>query len=120
MPTLAASPARQAAQKYNFSQTNLVPSIFAHGGAGIISTPDSAYDPAYRADLVRDVTMTVREIESALRRYEVPRLSVVGLVFMEEPDDAPPYQNAYEWEPASVRVTDAEESGYVGDGDVWR
>lgn len=120
MPTLTSSPARQAAQDYAISVSNLVPTLLATGGMASMSPVHSAYDPVYRADLVETITVTVRQIESALLKYEVPQPSVAGLVFMEEPDNAPAYQDAYEWESVSVRVIEDEDSGYVGDGDVWR
>lgn len=38
---------------------------------------------------------------------------LAGLVFIEEPDDAPARQDAYEWQPVKVRIVPDDETGYV-------
>jgi isocitrate lyase len=78
-------------------------------------------DSVYRADLLDSVTSTVRQIEAVLRHSDKTHHSATsGLAFAEEPDGAPAYQDAYEWKPVAVRVIADTETGYIGDGEVWR
>ena len=119
MPTLIANRTRPAAQEYSLSLADLLPSALAHGGLGVTSPAPSAYDPVFRAELMKYVSTTVREIGLALQKFEMPRPSVAELVYTEEPDDAPARQSAFEWKPVSVRIVPDAETGYVGDGDIW-
>jgi hypothetical protein len=121
MPTLLSTPSRRATPDYAFSIANVIPSALASGAASAAVTvqAESAFDPVYHDDLTRSVAVTVRLIEQALHRYALPRMSMADFVFVEPPDDSA-YADAFTWERVAVRIVEDQESGYVGDGDVWR
>jgi hypothetical protein len=121
MPILLSTPHRRAAPDYAFSLANEVPAVLASGASSATAPvqASTAFDPVYHDDLTRSVATTVRLVERALHRYALPRMSMADYVFVEPPDDST-YPDAFIWERVAVRIVEDHESGYVGDGDVWR
>jgi hypothetical protein len=120
MPTLIGTPARQSTTDYAFSVANVVPSMLTSGAVDATTPVYSAFDPVYRDALTDSVAITIQQIQKALSEYVIREVSLADLVFMEEPDDGPAYQDAFEWQPVTVRIVLDRESGYVGGDDVWR